>query len=302
MYEILHSAVSEQYLGERSKSESVESKRDLPPEQENTQITTSSLHQRMEDIFRNVRSTFRRVFGCYGCKGGPRVHAGFWEAYSAIRIELYRAIAKALVDITSDLDIKPKKFRLYFTGHSLGGALATLACLDISMNLQYIIRTYTNIFKTIRRRVDFQLDIPDIELYTYGSPRVGNLDFKDLFESHVENSFRIEVNGDMICRMPMLAGYRHAAVVPVLLCDGAAPCNIAYRVEEHSDWWNTSVKGHSWIGTQCTTLIVQPTYAQYLLSRMQTGAPKYHGLVAYRNYLESLLTIEEKEVYHQKTV
>ena len=53
-----------------------------------------------------------------------RVHGGFWRAYSTIREQLYEATVSALADAGP-------KARLYCTGHSLGGALATLAAYDL---------------------------------------------------------------------------------------------------------------------------------------------------------------------------
>jgi len=53
------------------------------------------------------------------------VHLGFWEAYVGIRSRLHQVLFKSLCS---------KPSRVYFTGHSLGGALAKLAALDVCVN------------------------------------------------------------------------------------------------------------------------------------------------------------------------
>lgn len=59
--------------------------------------------------------------------------------------------------------------RLFVTGHNYGGALSTLAALDIAVN------------------TGFENPI----VYTYGSPRVGDPDFVHRFNKEVINSLRI---------------------------------------------------------------------------------------------------------------
>ncbi|KAF0707836.1 Aste57867_6525 [Aphanomyces stellatus] len=98
-----------------------------------------------------------------------RLHAGFWEAYCSIRDQLHTALA-AHTD-------KP----WVFTGHSLGGALATIAAFDAS-------RT----FKT------------HVTMYNYGSPRVGNHAFAKVFPRHV-TGFRIVNDGDIVVGGPKFA-------------------------------------------------------------------------------------------------
>lgn len=59
--------------------------------------------------------------------------------------------------------------RLFITAHNYGGALATLAALDIAVN------------------TGFKNPI----MYTYGSPRVGDPEFTSMFNRTVKNSIRI---------------------------------------------------------------------------------------------------------------
>ncbi|KAH0640515.1 hypothetical protein KY285_037101 [Solanum tuberosum] len=63
--------------------------------------------------------------------GGTEVHSGFLSAYDSDRIRLISLIKKAIVYRDDDLDT-PNKWHVYVTGHSLGGALATLLALELS--------------------------------------------------------------------------------------------------------------------------------------------------------------------------
>jgi len=56
----------------------------------------------------------------------PHVHSGFWEAYAVVREDLHRILCR---------ELKRSPAHLYFVGHSLGGALATIAALDASVNI-----------------------------------------------------------------------------------------------------------------------------------------------------------------------
>jgi triacylglycerol lipase len=99
-----------------------------------------------------------------------KVHDGFLHAYNLVRA--------AIIGTFEDLD---PGSRLFIAGHSLGGALATLAVPDLGAR---------------RRR-------KTIALYTYGSPRIGDNAFVSAFNrDYGESSFRIENTSDMVGLMP----------------------------------------------------------------------------------------------------
>ena len=54
----------------------------------------------------------------------PHVHSGFWEAYSVVREDLHKILRR---------ELQRNPSHLFFCGHSLGGALATIAALDASI-------------------------------------------------------------------------------------------------------------------------------------------------------------------------
>jgi triacylglycerol lipase len=70
--------------------------------------------------------------------------------------------------------------RLMITGHSLGGALATLCAIDVAANSK------------------FHAPI----VYTIGSPRVGDAAFCNAFNRKVKYSWRIYNEVDLVTRVP----------------------------------------------------------------------------------------------------
>jgi triacylglycerol lipase len=100
-------------------------------------------------------------------------HAGFTGIYQSAR-DAVRAAVAAL----------PPGLTLYVTGHSLGGALAELAVLDIAVNTA------------------FQSPI----MYTLASPRAGDPDFANRFDNVVvtnnTSSWRIVNMGDLVPLLP----------------------------------------------------------------------------------------------------
>lgn len=83
---------------------------------------------------------------------------------------------------------KYRDAQIHVTGHSLGGALAVVAALDI---------------KATFGRVE--------QLYTYGQPRVGNQHFADYLTSQVPNGYHVVHYADIVPHLPPLKmlDYRH---------------------------------------------------------------------------------------------
>lgn len=96
-------------------------------------------------------------------------HRGFTEMYSSARAGIMTVLSKLSPDKT-----------LYITGHSLGGALATLCAIDIAANTPFT----------------------SLSLYTFGSPRVGNPAFTDAFKKHVKFSYRYANIFDVVTHAP----------------------------------------------------------------------------------------------------
>jgi triacylglycerol lipase len=115
---------------------------------------------------------------------GERVHEGFRNALTET----------VVARITARLNALPGR-SVWLTGHSLGGALATL----------------------------FADRLPSIAgLCTFGSPRVGDAAFADGFtRRHAGRSFRYVNNRDVVTRVPALDlfGAHYAHVMPALRID-----------------------------------------------------------------------------------
>lgn len=83
-----------------------------------------------------------------------RAHKGFATMYSALRQHLHSLVPK-------------RAHAVVFTGHSLGGALATLAALDFASN-----------------------GTATVSAYTFGAPHVGDRNFKNVFDARVPVAVR----------------------------------------------------------------------------------------------------------------
>ena len=100
------------------------------------------------------------------------VHRGFRDALD----EVWPDVADWLT--------KQKKPHVFFTGHSLGGALATLAAS--------------------------RWNTPTTHLYTFGSPRVGGKKFIQSFKFN--ERYRYRNNNDIVTKVPFeILGYKHVS-------------------------------------------------------------------------------------------
>lgn len=119
-----------------------------------------------------------------------KIHKGFAIAYASVAHRVMRRIKKLI-------DERPRP--VFLTGHSLGGALATICSLDVWIKLR------------ISRRQIF--------VSTFGSPRVGNEAFRRIYNSVIALHWRIVVDPDMIAKLPKV-GYRHVGKKVLLTAFG----------------------------------------------------------------------------------
>uniref|UniRef100_A0A7N0UMQ9 Fungal lipase-type domain-containing protein n=1 Tax=Kalanchoe fedtschenkoi TaxID=63787 RepID=A0A7N0UMQ9_KALFE len=102
------------------------------------------------------------------------VHHGFYTAYhnTTIRPGILSAIetSKALYG-----DIK-----IIVTGHSMGGAMAALCALDLVINLNK----------------------KDVQVMTFGQPRVGNAVFASYYKQALPNTIRVVNDHDVVPHLP----------------------------------------------------------------------------------------------------
>ncbi|MBI2803891.1 MAG: lipase family protein [Planctomycetes bacterium] len=103
-----------------------------------------------------------------------KIHPGFADGLNSLWNDLH---AKLTTDPLKD---KP----LFITGHSRGGALATLA----AQSLVYV-------------------GIKPVAVYTYGSPRAGNSTFADKYD--VPCHYRVENDRDIVPHVPPAPAFAH---------------------------------------------------------------------------------------------
>ncbi|EFJ32399.1 hypothetical protein SELMODRAFT_12604, partial [Selaginella moellendorffii] len=145
-----------------------------------------------------------------------RVHLGFLEALGLgdrnrmqsfqsdeTKLLAYDHISAELVTILR----KHRNAKLYITGHSLGGALATLFTAMLFYNREEN-RVFYNTEDDVARRL--------AALYTFGQPRVGDKSFASVMDTSLNKPtmryFRVVYNNDMVARVPFdnsLFGFKH---------------------------------------------------------------------------------------------
>ncbi len=146
---------------------------------------------------------------------GGRVHFGFLKAVEHVMEGVHWKIKEFKDFFIQRLGDDHSKLppALWFTGHSLGAALATLAVAKLRIEKEH-------------------QEEPIHGLYTFGSPRVGNPDFADKFNSNFkDHAFRMVHNNDVVTRVPLRAhSYRHVGQFWYLDTDG--------ELENDPGWWS----------------------------------------------------------------
>jgi len=128
------------------------------------------------DVYDDAQFIVKEAFICNVTNCG-NVHKGFYNYYKDLRDKV-NTIIKTYVDNGG--------LRIIFTGHSLGSCIVMIA-LECAL-----------CYPTI-----------NITCITFGSPRIGDKKFVDMFNSKVVHSFRVIDEEDIVPKVPYGVGYIH---------------------------------------------------------------------------------------------
>lgn len=117
-----------------------------------------------------------------------RIHQGFHRQFFSIEDRLTNFIKKSIDDGSTEM---------FVSGHSLGGALASIATY-------YYSKLYPQLY---------------IETYTYGSPRVGDKEFAD--DKCHKNGYRIFNYYDPVPMIPITSRFQHVCATPICINDSS---------------------------------------------------------------------------------
>ena len=113
---------------------------------------------------------------------GAHVHAGFWKAYLDMRPKMLDGLTKAFGATGAK--------GVIVVGHSLGGAMAEVAALDLKTSY------YPNKL---------------FAAYTQGTPRSGDAAFAQLYSQQISASFREIHYADVVPHLPpTFLGFQHS--------------------------------------------------------------------------------------------
>lgn len=125
---------------------------------------------------------------------GVKIHRGFVDYYCSVRDKVIREVSD-IVSVYKPKGIVPE---ITFCGHSLGGALTSIAILDCK-----------------------ELFGSDIKVsgYTFGSPRVYNNKGADLVNSKVDYLSRVTNKDDLVPNLPGTVFYCHVGALYHIMKD-----------------------------------------------------------------------------------
>ncbi|KAF0547200.1 alpha/beta-hydrolase [Gigaspora margarita] len=111
--------------------------------------------------------------------GGSLVHFGFYTAFLTFQHQLRDVITESIKQYPD--------YNLVVTGHSLGGALASFAALDLKQSVEGA----------------------NPCLYTYGEPRIGNSVFASFMDKTLDTMKRVVNQADVVPQVPPKVNYKH---------------------------------------------------------------------------------------------
>jgi pimeloyl-ACP methyl ester carboxylesterase len=239
-----------------------------------------------------------------------KVHAGFRSSLNSIARRL-----KELILATPAPGENISQYDMLVTGHSLGGALATLFTADIGQYgidagraLPQLVDSepwWKSIINTFMGQKDINWDDfrepprpKSLRMYNFGSPRVGNMAFAELFdaltdEGMISEAFRIVNGEDVVARLPRTVnalvlgsvGYEHVGTTVLLS-----------RPETASNGSNATAQPVLWIEGESDNKLCPVRDGLPLTSPLAEGTLLSDLINATRDSFSSDVKDESKEV------
>ncbi|CAO3700048.1 unnamed protein product [Rhizopus stolonifer] len=136
--------------------------------------------------FRSAVTDLVFTFADYAPVSGAKVHAGFQSSYKQVVNDYFSVVQDQLTAFPG--------YKVIVTGHSLGAAQALLAGMDLYQR-------------------ESRLSASNLNIYTYGGPRVGNPTFAYYVESTGIPIYRSVDKRDIVPHVPTQAmGFLHPGV------------------------------------------------------------------------------------------
>jgi predicted lipase len=156
---------------------------------------------------------------CTGCTA----HAGFWTSWKESRTSVLNAV--------KTLSQSKPGYKIVATGHSLGGAIASLAAADLRKG------GYT------------------VALYTFGAPRIASPTLSDFISNQPGGNYRITHYNDIVPRLPPIA-FNYVHISPEYYIDQKNDKTVAasdikvyqgnVNYDGNTAWILTDVFAHAW--------------------------------------------------------
>lgn len=171
------------------------------------------------------------------------IHYGFNEALDYIWQDLKQAL----------FDFKDKRQSIWITGHSLGGALATLAT---------------------DRLIEEAIEVKG--LYTFGQPKVGDKIFARNFDSKMKQRvFRFVHDEDVVSKVPsFIQGYHHIGM----------ECYF----DRNGILYTEKIRWHKFV-SRCTSVAIRSSEKAPELRTQNPGGFRDHGLGYYKRRIRENL-------------
>jgi hypothetical protein len=136
------------------------------------------------DIFLDIR-IIDKVPLIFNNKSYGKVGAGFFEYYKLLQKQTNNLI---------DEFVSNNGYNIVFTGHSLGASI---------------------LFSALENKLKY--NFLEIQVVTFGSPKLGNYYFKNKINKILLNNFRIYDENDLIPKLPLNCSYTHCGTSYKLL-------------------------------------------------------------------------------------